>query len=30
MIYNFIRQQANNTKKKVIVFAEDVAASVDI
>ena len=27
MIYNFIRQQANNTKKKVIVFAEDVAAS---
>jgi ClpP class serine protease len=25
MIYNFIRQQANNTKKKVIVFAEDVA-----
>src|SRR5210317_2002941 len=27
MIYNFIRQQANNTNKKVIVFAEDVAAS---
>ena len=27
MIYNFIRQQAANTKKKVIVFAEDVAAS---
>ena len=27
MIYNFIRQQAKNTKKKVIVFAEDVAAS---
>ena len=24
-IYNFIRQQANNTKKKVIVFAEEVA-----
>ena len=27
MIYNFIRQEAKNKKKKVIVFAEDVAAS---
>ena len=27
MIYNFIRQEAKNNKKKVIVFAEDVAAS---
>ena len=27
LIYNFIRQQAKKNKKKVIVFAEDVAAS---
>ena len=27
LIYNFIRQQAEKNKKKVIVFAEDVAAS---
>ena len=27
LIYNFIRQQAQKNKKKVIVFAEDVAAS---
>ena len=27
LIYNFIRQQAKENKKKVIVFAEDVAAS---
>ena len=27
LIYNFIRQQAHKNKKKVIVFAEDVAAS---
>ena len=27
MIYNYIRQEAKNNKKKVIVFAEDVAAS---
>ena len=27
MIYSFIRQEAKNSKKKVIVFAEDVAAS---
>ena len=27
MIYSFIRQEAKNNKKKVIVFAEDVAAS---
>ena len=27
LIYNFIRQQARKNKKKVIVFAEDVAAS---
>ncbi len=27
LIYNFIRHQANKNKKKVIVFAEDVAAS---
>jgi len=27
LIYNFIRQQAKTNKKKVIVFAEDVAAS---
>ena len=27
MIYNFIKQEAKNNKKKVIVFAEDVAAS---
>tara|TARA_B100000963_G_scaffold39051_1_gene29049 strand:+ start:551 stop:1357 length:807 start_codon:yes stop_codon:yes gene_type:complete len=27
LIYSFIRQQANRNKKKVIVFAEDVAAS---
>ena len=27
LIYNFIRQQAKKNKKKVIIFAEDVAAS---
>ena len=27
LIYSFIRREAKNSKKKVIVFAEDVAAS---